>query len=66
MSGFGRTGAAMTGFGDERKSKTTQRWTAVINGEMRRKQPEAGHISIRLEALWTQNKRYSRAIALKP
>ena len=56
----------MTGFGDERKSKTTQRWTAVINGEMRPKQPEPGHINSRFKALGTQNKRYPRAIALKP
>ena len=30
-----------------RVSKTTQRWTTVINGEMRPKQPEPGHISSR-------------------
>ena len=51
---------------ERRAGKTTQRWTAVINGEMRPKQPEPGHINSRFKALGTQNKRYPLAIALKP
>ena len=41
---------------ERRAGKTTQRCTAVINGEMRAKQPEPGHINSRFKALGTQNK----------
>ena len=49
-----------------RAGKTTQGWTAVVNGKMRPKQLEPGHINSRFKALGTQNNRYPRAIALKP
>ena len=37
----------------KRAGKTTERWTAVINGEMRPKQPEPGHINSRFKASGT-------------
>ena len=37
-----------------RAGKNKHRWTAVINGEMRPKQPEPGHINSRFKVLGTQ------------